>query len=176
MMKNNIRIIIVLYISLFSCKQETKNLTEKEYKKTQEALVEVNKILIKKDSEKIAGYIKRRNLDMIETQTGLWYIIYEKGSGKKSKEGLYATINFNVSLLDGTECYSSDSFGPKHFEIGRGGIESGLEEGILLLREGDKAKFILPPHLAHGLIGDDNKIPARSIIVYDVELLELNHK
>jgi FKBP-type peptidyl-prolyl cis-trans isomerase len=54
-------------------------------------------------------------------------------------------------------------------------VESGLEEGILLLREGDKAKFILPPHLAHGLLGDDNKIPARSIIVYDLELLSLEN-
>jgi len=112
---------------------------------------------------------------MIETKTGLWYMIYEKGEGKKSKEGLYATINYNIALLDGPQCYSSDSLGPKRFKIGRSLVESGLEEGILLLTEGDKARFILPPHLAHGLVGDDNRIPARSIIVYDVELLSLNN-
>ncbi len=165
--------IILLFVFLFSCKNETKELSTNNYKETKKALVGVNRILVKKDSEKIAGYVNRRNWDMTETETGLWYMIYAEGTGETAKKGLYATINFNVSLLDGTECYSSDSLGPKRFKIGQGGVESGLEEGILLMREGSKAKFILPPHLAHGLIGDDNKIPARSIIVYDVELIAL---
>jgi FKBP-type peptidyl-prolyl cis-trans isomerase len=53
-------------------------------------------------------------------------------------------------------------------------VESGLEEGILLLQEGDKARFIMPPHLAHGLIGDRDKIPARATIIYDLELVSLS--
>ena len=167
--------ILLLFIFLFSCRQEHRNISENDYRETRKSLIEVNRLLVKKDSAKIAEYIKGRNWDMIETKTGLWYMIYEKGAGKKSKEGLYATINYNVVLLDGTRCYSSDSLGPKRFKIGRGSVESGLEEGILLLKEGDKARFILPPHLAHGLVGDDNRIPARSIIVYDVELLSLNN-
>ena len=62
----------------------------------------------------------------------------------------------------------------KQFRIGQGGVESGLEEGVLLLlHEGDKATFIMPPHLAHGLPGDGNRIPARSIIVYEVELVKV---
>ena len=150
-------------------------MTEEDYGETRKSLIKVNRLLVKKDSAKIAEYIKGRNWNMIETKTGLWYMIYKKGAGKKSKEGLYATINFNLTLLDGTQCYSSDSLGPKCFRIGRGSVESGLEEGILLLKEGDKAKFILPPHLAHGLVGDDNRIPARSIIVYDVELVSLDN-
>jgi FKBP-type peptidyl-prolyl cis-trans isomerase FkpA len=167
--------ILLLCIFLFACRYKQRNITENDYRKTRKSLMEVNRLLVKKDSARIAEYIKNRNWDMIETKTGLWYKIYEKGTGKKSKEGLYATINYNVELLDGTQCYSSDSLGPKRFKIGRGSVESGLEEGILLLKEGDKARFILPPHLAHGLVGDDNRIPARSIIVYDVELLSLDN-
>ncbi len=166
--------VILLCVFLVSCIGKSRR-QEEEHNDTKKTLIEVNKILVKKDSEKIAGYIKTRNWDMAETKTGLWYMIYENGSGEKSKEGLDATINYRVSLLDGPECYNSDSLGPKTFKIGRGSVESGLEEGILLLREGDKARFILPPHLAHGLVGDDNKIPARSIIVYDVELLKLKN-
>jgi FKBP-type peptidyl-prolyl cis-trans isomerase FkpA len=167
-------IILLLYSVLFSCKNEPEEITRNNYKETRKALVGVNRILVKKDSEKIAGYVKRRNWNMTETQTGLWYMIYKEGSGEKAEEDMFATINYDVSLLDGTGCYNSDSLGPKRFKIGQGGIETGLEEGILYLREGDKAKFILPPHLAHGLIGDENKIPARAIIVYDVELLNLD--
>ncbi len=58
-------------------------------------------------------------------------------------------------------------------EIGHGGVESGIEEGILLLHKGDKARFILPPFRAHGLLGDRQKIPPRSIIVYELELKDL---
>jgi len=82
-------------------------------------------------------------------------------------------LNYRISLLDGTLCYSSDSLGVKEFAIGHGGVESGLEEGILLLKVGDKARFIMPPFKAHGLLGDMKKIPARSIIVYEIELLKL---
>ena len=167
--------ILLLFIFLFSCRHEHRNITENDYPETRKSLIEVNRLLVKKDSARIAEYIKTRNWDMIQTKTGLWYMIYEKGAGRKSKEGFYATINYNLALLDGTLCYSSDSLGPKRFKIGRGSVESGLEEGILLLKEGDKARFILPPHLAHGLVGDDNRIPARSIIVYDLELLSLDN-
>jgi FKBP-type peptidyl-prolyl cis-trans isomerase len=58
--------------------------------------------------------------------------------------------------------------------LGHSTEESGLEQGILMMQEGDKARFILPPHLAHGLLGDENMIPARSIIVYEVELLDIS--
>jgi len=84
-----------------------------------------------------------------------------------------ANIKYKVSLLNGKVCYSSDSDGVKSFRIGQGGVELGLEIGILKLRVGDKAKFILPPNLGWGLIGDEKKIPSRSIIIYDVELIGL---
>jgi FKBP-type peptidyl-prolyl cis-trans isomerase len=45
-----------------------------------------------------------------------------------------------------------------------------------MLREGDKARFILPPHIAHGLLGDENRIPPRSVIVYEVELLNISDR
>ena len=61
------------------------------------------------------------------------------------------------------------------FKIGQGGVESGLEEAVLLMSVGDKGRFIMPPHLAHGLLGDNNKIPPRSIIVYQAELIKLTN-
>jgi FKBP-type peptidyl-prolyl cis-trans isomerase FkpA len=76
-------------------------------------------------------------------------------------------------LLNGDLAYSSGQTGPKEFEIGHGGVESGLEEGILLLHVGDHAKFIVPSHLAFGLLGDQNKIPQRATLVYDIELVKL---
>ncbi len=171
----NTQLLLLIIFSFFSCTQNKTSLSEKEFKnKYGETLVKVNKILVKKDEEAIRNYIKRRNWKMEVSGTGLFYGIYKKGSGAKAEAGKYATIKYEISLLDGTVCYSSDSLGLKTFRISQGGVESGLEEGILLMQEGDKAHFIMPPYMAHGLIGDDDKIPPRSIIIYDVELVKIS--
>ena len=157
----------------FCSENRERKVSEAELRETEKALVGANRILVKKDREKIMAYIRRNNLTMKETPTGLWYGIERHGFGVKSQPGALVTLKYKVSLLDGTVCYDSDSLGVKQFRLGKGGVESGLEEGILLLRVGDKATFIMPPHLAHGLQGDGDRIPARSIIMYDVLLLKV---
>ena len=168
--------IFFLSIGLGSCMKDAdkkKHMTKTELKKYDKSLEAANRYLTTLDAERIDSYAKRRNWDMIVTKSGLWYQVYEHGKGPKAKEGQVAVLNFKISLLDGTLCYTSDSLGTKEFAIGHGGVESGLEEGILLLKVGDKARFIMPPYKAHGLLGDMNKIPARSIIIYEIELLKL---
>ncbi|HJZ39376.1 MAG TPA: FKBP-type peptidyl-prolyl cis-trans isomerase [Bacteroidales bacterium] len=167
-------IFFLLPVMLFGCRDKGKNeYNEEAVRETERALVGANRILVKKDQEKIKAYIGRHGLTLSETTSGLWYGIYRQGTGDRAEPGLLATLRYKVFLLDGTKCYDSDSLGVKQFRIGQGGVESGLEEGILMLREGDQARFIMPPHLAHGLPGDSNQIPARAIILYDVELLNV---
>ena len=176
-MKNNkilLSSLLLMLVFLFSCTQKRTYRTDEEVAQFKEPLIKINKYLVKKDAEHIADYVKRRKWKMEVSKTGLWYMIYEKGSGSKSKIGQVALLNYKIFLLDGTLCYSSDSLGAKTFAIGHGGVESGLEEGILLMHQGDKARLIMPPYRAHGLLGDMNKIPARSIIVYEIELLKLS--
>lgn len=138
-----------------------------------EPLIEANQKIVRNESLVIDSYIERNNLTMTETGTGLRYMIYEKGNGPKAEVGKQAMIKFKVYLLDGTLCYSSEEKGPEEFMIGQANKESGLHEGIQYMHTGDKAKMILPSHLAHGMVGDDNKIPSRAIIIYDVELLSI---
>jgi FKBP-type peptidyl-prolyl cis-trans isomerase FkpA len=157
-----------------NCKrQQEYSISDKEYAETEKALVGANRMILKKDKENIMAYNKQHKLDMKESETGLWYMIDKRGHGKTASNGQQITLKYKVSLLNGTPCYNSDSLGPKTFTVGRGGVESGLEEGVSMLREGDRAMFIMPPHLAEGLPGDGDKIPAHSIIIYEVEVLKL---
>ncbi len=133
-----------------------------------ETYININRSLVAREQAKIKAYIDSLNLNMDSTGTGLWYVIDEPGTGSLIRKGQTVTIDYQIKLLDGTVCYDSTERGPREFTVGRGGVESGLEEGVLLLKEGSKARFIMPPHLAHGLIGDDDEIPARAIIVYEV--------
>lgn len=166
-------IVFILMILLFGCKSGDDGPSYREVRDIQEKMPEVNKILVQKDREKIKAYVERRDWDMTETEAGLWYEVYEKGNGEQAAKGKEIALEYDLYLLDGKLCYSSDSTGIKKFTIGKGGVEAGLELGILYLQEGDKARFILPPHLAHGMVGDDACIPARSVLIYDLEVLNI---
>ncbi|HET6244937.1 MAG: FKBP-type peptidyl-prolyl cis-trans isomerase [Bacteroidetes bacterium] len=171
---HTIVLVFMLAVTLSDCSENQSNNknrpTEAEYK---EKLIAANKNMVKKDDEQIKNYIKLHKIPMQESGTGLRYFISGKGIGEKAKTGQYATLNFKLTLLDGTLCYSSDENGPEEFLIGQANVESGLHEGITYMRVGEKGVFILPPHLAHGLLGDENKIPQRATLVYNVELLSL---
>jgi FKBP-type peptidyl-prolyl cis-trans isomerase FkpA len=167
--------ILFLILSTFLCScshKQDKDITAKEIKNTEEALVGANRMLIQKDKAKIEEYIRKQGLSLSESESGLWYEILKAGSGNEIKEGMTVTLSYEVTLLDGTKCYDSDSLGLKQFLVGQGGVESGLEEGVLKLRAGSEAILILPPHLAYGLPGDGDRIPRRSIIVYHIEIIK----
>lgn len=153
-------------------KKTTKN-TNLQSKEFQDKLINANKMYVRKESDEIDQYITHRGWKMTMTGTGLRYMITQKGNGIAAIPEKYAKVNYKISLLDGTLCYSSDSTGAKVFLIGHDNVESGLHEGIQLLHVGDKAVFILPSYLAHGLMGDDSKIPPKSSVIYDIELLSI---
>jgi len=138
-----------------------------------ESLVRANQHVVGTEDEQIRNLVNRYGWQMKETGTGLRYLIYHKGNGQNAETGDMANIHYEVRLITGDIVYSSQESGIKKFRIGSGGVESGLEEGILLLHQGDKAKMILPSHLAWGLIGDQNKIPPKSTLIYDLELISL---
>lgn len=149
---------------------ERKDLTAAEI---EENLLQANKHAVGTEDEQIRNFIQRYGWNMNETGTGLRYMIYKRGEGPLAKIGQIASLNYEVRLITGDVVYTSNEKGMKEFLIGKGGVESGLEEGILFLHLGDKAKFILPSHLAYGLIGDQDRIPGKSTLIYDVELVKL---
>lgn len=112
--------------------------------------------------------------NMTETGTGLRYMIYQKSDSTTTPiVGNSVTVDFEISLLSGEICYSSSENGAETFIVEKSDVESGLHEGIQFLAVGDKAKFILPSRAAHGLVGDTDKIPPLSPVIYDIELLKI---
>lgn len=166
-------IMIVLIFACSSCKSRSTNDEKNDNQPSKKTLEDVNIMMLEAESQEIDDFISRYGWEAGKTDTGLRYYIYEHGEGRQAAIDLTAVISYEISLLSGDVLYTSEKMGPRHFQIGKGGVESGLEEGIRLLRVGDRAKFILPAHLAHGVPGDGVKIPRRSAIVYDVKLLDL---
>jgi len=167
---NYLVLLLLFPVLLFSCRNNIRDQDKKPVTIDEETLISTNKYIIQKEVERIGNYVERRGWDMDTTRSGLWYKIIEKGTGPDAVKGKIATIEYEISLLDGTVCYSSEQTGLKQFAIGSGGVESGLEEGILLLNEGSEAIFILPPYLAYGIPGDQKKIPPNASLVYKLKL------
>lgn len=168
--------IVVFLVAIHGCREtappENAGLpTQREVNRSME---EINRRMSQEEDAVIERYIEEQEWTMNKTGTGLRYMIYESGpEGPLATEGQVATVNYAVSLVDGTVVYTSDDQGKRSFLIGQDNVESGIHEAIQYLKIGDKAHVILPSHLAHGLTGDNDKIPPRSTVIYDLELLSL---
>ncbi len=138
-----------------------------------EELIQRHKNRIQTEEDRIDAYVRRRDWEMKESGTGLRYLILEQGSGPNAETGMTAVVKYRISLLNGRECYASKEGESESFVIGEDAVESGLHEGIQYLNKGASAILITPPHLAHGLIGDREKIPANATLVFEITLIDL---
>jgi FKBP-type peptidyl-prolyl cis-trans isomerase FkpA len=138
-----------------------------------EPLIKANQEAVREENEQIDDFIRRHKWEMEITSTGLRYMITKHGLGPNSVPGKTVKLSYTVTLLTGDTVYTAENDGPLIFEIGKGQVITGLEEAILLLRVGDRAKFIIPSHLAYGLIGDQKKILHKASLVYDIEFISM---
>ena len=113
-----------------------------------------------------AGYEK--------TASGLRYQILQKGTGKQATKGATVSVHYKGQLLDGTVFDSSyKRKEPIEFSIGVGQVIAGWDEGIQLLKVGDKARMVIPSHLAYGTAGAGGAIPPNATLIFDVELMNV---
>jgi FKBP-type peptidyl-prolyl cis-trans isomerase len=105
------------------------------------------------------------------TESGLRYQIIQKGSGKQPQKGQIVSVHYKGQLPDGTVFDSSYKRNqPIEFSIGVGQVIRGWDEGIALLKQGDKARFVIPSELAYGNQGAGGIIPPGATLIFDVEL------
>jgi FKBP-type peptidyl-prolyl cis-trans isomerase FkpA len=166
-MKPFISIILILLMTGCLHKPDNKSVSKPA---TQPDLIEMNRSYINKDRETISDYIARSSHKFNETGTGLWYSMIEKGEGAIVMTGNNVTYDYNCTLLNGDTCYS----GTKTLRVGYAGAESGVTEGLQMMRQGSDFLFIIPPYLAYGLTGDGNRIPGRSILLYRIRIKGIN--
>lgn len=135
---------------------------------------EMNKTWTLEEQETINQFVARNRWEMTTSKSGLRYFIYQNGTGEQAQPGMKAMVEYSISLMDGTEVYSSKEIGPQPFRIENDDVEAGLHEGITYMKVGDRAKMIIPYFLAHGLLGDQMSIPPLTTLVFDIRLLGLS--
>ena len=109
-----------------------------------------------------------------KTESGLRYQIIQKGDGVKAEKGKTVSVHYKGQLPDGTVFDSSYKRNqPIDFPLGRGQVIQGWDEGVQLLKVGDKARFVIPSDLGYGARGAGGVIPPNATLIFDVELMDV---
>jgi len=109
-----------------------------------------------------------------KTESGLRYQFIQKGNGKQAENGKTVSVHYQGSLENGKVFDSSYTRKkPIEFPLGKGHVIEGWDEGIALLKVGDKARFVIPSYLGYGSSGAGGVIPPDATLIFDVELMDV---
>ena len=111
--------------------------------------------------------------EFVTTSNGLQYRILNEGSGDDSpRPESVVSVHYRGKLTNGLEFDSSYKRNqPASFPVN--GVIRGWTEALQLMKEGDKWELIIPPDLGYGSKGAGNIIPPDSILIFEVELIEI---
>ncbi|NUN64819.1 FKBP-type peptidyl-prolyl cis-trans isomerase [Pseudanabaena biceps] len=110
-----------------------------------------------------------------DTGTGLKYQVITAGTGATPKKGDTVIVHYTGTLEDGSKFDSSrDRNSPFSFKLGVGQVIKGWDEGLSIMRVGDRFKLIIPPDLGYGARGAGGVIPPNATLIFDVELLRIS--
>lgn len=141
--------------------------------------MEVVDIEVPKDEDAaIQKYFKEKGITGAQkTSSGMYYLITKESEGEQPKVNDKVVMNYTGYHLDGTKFDSNvdtafHHVSPFEFELGKGMVIKGWDEGVALLKKGTKATFFIPSNLAYGSSPRPN-IPAFSTLLFDVELVDI---
>ena len=135
-------------------------------------LVKDNRDAVRLEDRDIDLYVERNALQVHKSGTGVRHAVLRDMPGDSIRPEQWAVVNYRLELLDGDTAYATAMGEPESFLVEMDDVESGLHEAVQHLSPGDSAIIIIPSYRAHGLIGDMNKVPPRSTVVYRIGLVK----
>jgi peptidylprolyl isomerase len=156
-------------------------------------MIQVQKRVEEQEKEKIAQestIIQKQWPDVVETDSGLKYVIVKEGKGKIPESGSKVRVRYTGEILGGTKFFSTTEGIPDDdppaeefiMQIGQSHVTLGFDRAVIQMRVGEKRILVLPSPLAYGTSGfyageiQEKKrfvISPNSTLVYEVELLEI---
>lgn len=106
------------------------------------------------------------------TATGLQYRVLKEGTGEQPKATDKVKVHYRGTLTDGTEFDSSYKRG-QPVQFGLSNVIGGWTEGVQLMKIGAKYEFAIHWDLAYKDAGRPPTIPPKSVLIFEVELLEI---
>jgi FKBP-type peptidyl-prolyl cis-trans isomerase FkpA len=109
----------------------------------------------------------------VTTTSGLTYKDIKVGEGVEAKPGQEVTVHYTGRLKQNDQKFDSsvDRDEPFTFNLGRGDVIRGWDEGVAGMKVGGERQLIIPAELAYGARGAGGVIPPNATLVFDVKLL-----
>lgn len=122
------------------------------------------------NEQEILSYLADNNLTAQKSNSGLYYIINDPGTGAFPTTTDNVTVAYRGYFTNGTVFDESDSSG---ISFGLQQVIAGWTEGIPYFKEGGSGILLIPSRLAYG----NNRrgtIPGGAVLIFDVELISIN--
>ena len=144
-----------------------------QYEKMQQEMEQQNENQLSIDLELIENYLKENNIDAMKSESGLHYVITEKGNGDNAAAGDNVTVHYTGMLLNGEKFDSSlDRNQPFSFQLGQGMVIRGWDEGITYFNKGASGTLYIPSTLGYGSSGAGGVIPPNAILIFEIQVLD----
>lgn len=155
--------------------KKTKEQVQKEIQEAEKRRLEEQKNKEAEELKKLEAYIQENKLEVQKTSSGLYYRITKKvPENPQAKKYDTVFVHYTGRFLDGKVFDSSINRGePFQFVLGMGNVIKGWDEGIALLRKGEKAQLLIPSTLGYGPMGAGTTIPPYSSLIFEVELVDI---
>ena len=118
----------------------------------------------------IIQYIEDNNLNATRSNSGLYYVINNEGSGARPTSTSNVTVDYKGYFLDGVVFDESNSNG---ISFGLNQVIPGWTEGIQLFKEGGEGMLLIPYNLGYGINGRSS-IPGGAVLIFDIHLISVN--
>jgi FKBP-type peptidyl-prolyl cis-trans isomerase len=155
--------------------------------KQNEKMLQDQKAQLGKDITAIDDFLKAKNVTAQTTTSGLRYIITKPGTGENAKAGQQVKIDYLGYLLNGkyfdtsieseakkNNLYTQGRpYSPLELTVGAQQVIPGWEEAIQLMNKGSKMTVYIPSTLAYGNQRRGDVIAENSVLVFDMELIEV---
>ena len=134
-----------------------------------------------KDEKIIKEYLDKNNIKATKNAEGVYVAVTQEGTGGTPNPGDTVYVHYTGKLTNGKVFDSSQDstlrpgmpLEPIKFPIGRGFVIKGWDAGLSSLKKGSKAILVIPSVLAYGLQGSPPVIPGNSVLVFDVQLVDI---
>ena len=122
------------------------------------------------NEKEITDYIAKNNLNAQRSDSGLYYVINEPGSGNQPNASSNVTVAYKGYFSNGNVF---DQSKPEGISFGLNQVIKGWTEGIPYFKTGGSGVLLIPSHLGYGST-NNGPIPGGSVLIFDVKLISVN--
>jgi FKBP-type peptidyl-prolyl cis-trans isomerase FkpA len=154
-------LLALIAVLFFSCKDKKEEENTTTPTTTQPA--------VSNNQAEIEKYIADNHLQAKRSESGLYYVIEEEGTGKQPTADSEVTVAYKGSFTNKQVFDQSDE---KGISFPLRNVIAGWTEGITYFKEGGKGILLFPSQLGYGDSGT-GPIPGGSVLIFEIHLISI---